>query len=109
MSVVSALEAFVSTLPPNSDSLVVLSSGKKGDQADLHAIEGIVVFLKTMLETLDLKIADLARDGQIVQQAKEAATTILNLDPNLEHKQNYYIRQELILKNKDRPNWSKIS
>ena len=58
MSVVSALEAFVSTLPPNSDSLVVLSSGKKGDQADLHAIEGNVVFLKTMLETLDFKIAD---------------------------------------------------
>jgi ATP-dependent DNA helicase RecG len=58
---------------------------------------------------LDLKIADLARDGQIVQQAKDAASAVLNADPNLEHKQNFYIRQELILKNKERPNWSKIS
>jgi len=58
---------------------------------------------------LDLKIADLARDGQIVQQAKDAASSVLNADPNLEHKQNFYIRQELILKNKERPNWSKIS
>lgn len=58
---------------------------------------------------LDLKIADLARDGQIVQQAKDAASTVLNSDPNLSHKQNYYIRQELIQKNKSRPNWSKIS
>ena len=58
---------------------------------------------------LDLKIADLAKDGQILQQAKDAASGILLADPNLNHKQNYYIRQELILKMKDRPNWSKIS
>ena len=58
---------------------------------------------------LDLKIADLARDGQIVQQAKDAASLILKADPNLKHKMNYYIRQELIFKMKERPNWSKIS
>lgn len=58
---------------------------------------------------LDLKIADLAKDGQILQQAKDAAKSILLADPDLNHKQNYHIRQELILKMKDRPNWSKIS
>ncbi len=58
---------------------------------------------------LDLKIADLAKDGLIVQQAKNAAAIILKEDPNLNHKMNYYIRQELIYKMKERPNWSKIS
>ena len=58
---------------------------------------------------LDLKIADLAKDGQIVQQAKDAASSILKEDPNLKHKRNYYIRQELIYKMKEKPNWSKIS
>ncbi len=58
---------------------------------------------------LDLKIADLAKDGQILQQAKDAAKGVLDADPNLVHKHNYYIRQELISKNKARPNWSKIS
>lgn len=58
---------------------------------------------------LDLKIADLAKDGQIVQQAKEAASKILKIDPNLKHKMNYHTRQELIYKIKDKPNWSKIS
>lgn len=58
---------------------------------------------------LDLKIADIAKDGQILQQAKDAAAQLLKQDPNLSHKQNYYTRITLINRMKERPNWSKIS
>lgn len=58
---------------------------------------------------LDLKIADIAKDGQILQLAKDAAAQLLAQDPNLNHKQNYYTRVTLIQRMKEKPNWSKIS
>ncbi len=42
---------------------------------------------------LDLKMADLAKDQVILQQAREVATLVLEKDPNLEHPQH------LVLKN----------
>lgn len=58
---------------------------------------------------LDLKIADLARDGQIVQLAREAAYKLLQEDPDLVHKKNHEIRMELIKYMRNKPNWSRIS
>ena len=58
---------------------------------------------------LDLKLADLARDGQLVQLAREAAIAVLDDDPDLMHKKNYEIRVELFRQMKNRPNWSRIS
>jgi hypothetical protein len=37
---------------------------------------------------LDLKIADLAQDGQILQLARSSAQAILNEDPNLSSQEN---------------------
>ena len=58
---------------------------------------------------LDLKIADLARDGQIVQLARDAAVKVLEEDPDLIHKKNYEMRMQLFRQIKNRPDWSRIS
>jgi ATP-dependent DNA helicase RecG len=58
---------------------------------------------------LGLKIADLARDGQIVQLARDAAMEVLEDDPGLMHKKNYEMRMQLFLQIKNRPDWSRIS
>ena len=58
---------------------------------------------------LDLKIADLARDGQIVQLARDAAVEVLEDDPDLMHKKNYEMRTQLFRQIKNRPDWSRIS
>jgi ATP-dependent DNA helicase RecG len=58
---------------------------------------------------LDLKIADLVKDGQILSVARDAAQKILSDDPDLVHIKNHEIRQELLRYMKNRPNWSRIS
>jgi len=58
---------------------------------------------------LDLKIADLAQDGQLLTLARDAALKILKDDPDLTHIKNHEIRQELLRYMKNRPNWSRIS
>jgi len=58
---------------------------------------------------LALKIADLARDGQLVQLARDKAREILESDPQLIKPENTLLNQALreVLKNK--PNWGRIS
>lgn len=56
---------------------------------------------------LDLHIADLAKDGQILQLARTAAQTILNEDPLLEQTKNALLLSALTA-TKDKSNWSKI-
>jgi ATP-dependent DNA helicase RecG len=58
---------------------------------------------------LDLKIADITRDGQIVSLSRAEASNILNNDINLELPQHATMRQELIRQMKNSPNWSRIS
>ncbi len=58
---------------------------------------------------LDLKVADLAKDGQITQIAREAAMKVLEEDPDLTNKKNQDIRIELARQINNRPNWSRIS
>lgn len=57
---------------------------------------------------LDLKIADLAQDGQILQLARSAAQAILNEDPNLTGPENQLLLQQLQYQGKVRSSWSKI-
>jgi len=57
----------------------------------------------------DLKISNLATDGQLVQYTRDIANEILEEDPNLELPQNQYLRQELIKKKKTTIDWSVIS
>jgi ATP-dependent DNA helicase RecG len=57
---------------------------------------------------LDLKIADLVRDGQIIQLARTAAQTILNEDPDLAQEKNKVLHKGLIQREKTRPDWAKV-
>lgn len=58
---------------------------------------------------LDLKIANLSRDGQVVALAREAAKEILTEDPTLEKPENAGIRSKLSSMLRSRPNWGKIA
>ena len=58
---------------------------------------------------LDLKIADLAKDGQLLQYARNAAFDLVSEDPDLKNPENVRIRQELVNIVRNRPNWSRIS
>ena len=58
---------------------------------------------------LELKIADLAKDGQLLQYARNAAFDLISEDADLEKPENTEIRKQLLKMVKERPNWSKIS
>jgi len=58
---------------------------------------------------LDLLIADLAKDGKILQQARTAAEGILNSDPDLKRPENAAIKLQIESIKKSAVNWSKIS
>ena len=57
----------------------------------------------------DLKLANLARDGQIVQLARDTATWILDNDPQLSHPDNAILLQRLRHLKRDEMDWSNIS
>ncbi len=58
---------------------------------------------------LNLRIADLAKDQQILQYARNAAQKILNEDPHLQKEENTILSQYLINSTKHRVNWSKVA
>ncbi|MDA9881817.1 ATP-dependent DNA helicase RecG, partial [Crocinitomicaceae bacterium] len=58
---------------------------------------------------LDLKIANLSKDGQLVQLAREVAKSILLKDPNIEAAEHKGIRSKLSDMLKSRPNWGRIA
>lgn len=57
---------------------------------------------------LDLKIADLVHDGQILNLARTAAQTVLNEDPELVMEKNRILQKGLIQREKTRPDWAKV-
>jgi ATP-dependent DNA helicase RecG len=57
----------------------------------------------------DLKIANLARDGHILQFAREVASQVLNDDPLLQKDENYILVKQLDKLTKNKINWSSIS
>jgi ATP-dependent DNA helicase RecG len=58
---------------------------------------------------LDLLIADLGRDGKLLQTARETAIRVLEDDPNLEKIANSAIRGQIEATKKSSINWSRIS
>jgi ATP-dependent DNA helicase RecG len=58
---------------------------------------------------LDLKIADLARDGAIVVLARDQAKVLLEKDPDLSSPQCSMLREILKEALRSRPNWGKIA
>lgn len=57
----------------------------------------------------DLKIADIARDGQLLQYVREIAERLLDADPNGERPENAIVWQQLKELRKKNVNWSVIS
>ena len=58
---------------------------------------------------LDFKLANLAKDGQLVQLAKIDVDELLTRDAELSSYQNQSIKIELARQMKLKPNWSNIS
>jgi ATP-dependent DNA helicase RecG len=58
---------------------------------------------------LDLTVADLSKDGKILQVAREAAIAILKKDPELKSGENEYLNQKLKSISETFVNWSRVS
>jgi ATP-dependent DNA helicase RecG len=57
---------------------------------------------------LELKIADLAKDGEIVNSARETAKRLIENDPDLLLPAHQILREKVITLLKERPNWGTI-
>ena len=57
----------------------------------------------------ELRIANLARDGQLLQLARDTANRVLDEDPNLEKPENEVLLRQLNLKRNQQENWARIS
>jgi ATP-dependent DNA helicase RecG len=58
---------------------------------------------------LNLKIADLARDGQLVVLSRDEAKRLLESDPRLEKPENGMLRQIMEHVFRSKPDWGKIA
>lgn len=58
---------------------------------------------------LDLNIADLAKDSQILHAARNMVIELLSEDPHLEKTENANIAYQYSMMNSNRTNWSRIS
>ena len=58
---------------------------------------------------LDLKIADLAKDAQLLQISRNMATELIAEDPNFENPENAPIAYQFAMMNTHKTNWSRIS
>ena len=57
----------------------------------------------------DLKIANLAKDGQVLQMARDLASEIIDKDPNLEQPENFILTKQLTKLFAKKVDWSFIS
>ena len=57
----------------------------------------------------DLKIANLATDGQVIQMARRAAEVLLDADPQLVAPENRYFAYALKTLTEHSTDWSRIS
>ncbi len=58
---------------------------------------------------IDLKLTNLAMDGELIEKARNAAHQVLENDANLEQQENMGLLTYLREKNRGKMNWSKIS
>ena len=58
---------------------------------------------------LDLKISNLAKDGQIVTLAREVAKTLIEMDPKFEMPKNQILKTQIQYLLKSKPNWGRIA
>jgi ATP-dependent DNA helicase RecG len=58
---------------------------------------------------MDLMIADLAKDGEILKAARESAEQLLNRDPDLTLPENLPIKEQIDHQRTNESNWARIS
>jgi ATP-dependent DNA helicase RecG len=91
------------------DTMVRTNDGFEISEVDLQ-LRGPGDLLGTQQSgLLDLKIANLSKDGYIVELARNAAKEILTEDPLLEKQEYSGIRGKLNSMLRSRPNWGKIA
>ena len=60
-------------------------------------------------DAFNLRLANLGRDGQLVQLARDTASFVLDADPDLQAKENVLLRRHLQELKKEHRDWSQIS
>ena len=91
------------------DTMVKTNNGFEISETDLK-LRGPGDLMGTQQSgALDLMISDLAKDGAILQRAREAAIEVLKQDPELEKPDNKLIRTQIESMRKTVVNWSRIS
>lgn len=91
------------------DTLVRTNDGFEIAETDLR-LRGPGDLMGTQQSgALDLLIADLGKDQAILQQARQAAISLLDDDPDLKKSDNAVIRQQIDSMKKTVVNWSRIS
>ena len=91
------------------ETMVKTNNGFEIAETDL-SIRGPGDLLGTQQSgVLDLLIADLGKDGELLKQARDKATEILQDDPELEKPENKVIRIQIEATRKTAVNWSRIS
>ena len=91
------------------DTMVRTNNGFEISETDLK-LRGPGDLMGTQQSgALDLLIADLGKDSQILQTARECAMRVLESDPNLEKPENKVIRTQVEQTKKSAVNWSRIS
>lgn len=58
---------------------------------------------------IDLMIADISKDAEILKVARETAIEMLTEDPDLTKEEHQVIRQQIAHQRKDQTNWARIS
>tara|TARA_B100000508_G_C11465634_1_gene282081 strand:+ start:12449 stop:14548 length:2100 start_codon:yes stop_codon:yes gene_type:complete len=90
-------------------TMVATNDGFKIAEVDLE-IRGPGDIMGTQQSgILNLRLADLARDGQIVSIARQAAKQLIQDDPTFVKPEHLSLRNELKRMIKSKPNWSKIA
>ena len=91
------------------DTMAMTNDGFEISEVDLQ-LRGPGDLMGTQQSgVLNLKLADLARDGQIVSLAREKAREILEKDPDLLLPENQRLNQRMQQVLKSRPNWGRIA
>jgi ATP-dependent DNA helicase RecG len=91
------------------DTMVRTNNGFEIAETDLK-LRGPGDLLGTQQSgVLDLLIADLSKDGKLLQRAREIAIEVLEDDPELSKRENEVIRVQVESMRKATVNWSRIS
>jgi ATP-dependent DNA helicase RecG len=91
------------------DTMVKTNNGFEIAETDLK-LRGPGDILGTQQSgALDLLIADLGKDGKLLQEARQRAVEVLDDDPDLVKSENQVIRTQIESMRKTAVNWSRIS